>query len=180
MNVWYIGYVNNKNNNKLSCVQEIGRLVTHSCFQPPDASTPTNKQPTEHIPILLIGCIDGSVYTVIAKLDRKGEGSLNLEVRASDNLKLRDNGKTRITATIPILIHTFHSLGAVVKMVFDESGHTLAVGSSKGSVSLFSQLNSEPEFELEKTLVLHEVICLFVVCLFVCLHFDVLLLLFRV
>ena len=167
MNVWYIGYVNNNNNNKLSCVQEIGRLVTHSCFQPPDASTPTNKQPTEHIPILLIGCIDGSVYTVIAKLDRKGEGSLNLEVRASDNLKLRDNGKTRITATIPILIHTFHSLGAVVKMVFDESGHTLAVGSSKGSLYLCS-INSilsltDPNYTTDSRRIGHVLCdCLFV------------------
>ena len=43
-------------------------------------------------------------------------------------------------------------------MVWDESGHTLAIGSSKGSVTLYSQQNSNEEINRDKTLVLHEVI----------------------
>ena len=58
-------------------------------------------------------------------------------------------------------IHTFLCLGAVVKMVWDESGHTLAISSSKGSVTLFSQQNNSDRINRDKTLVLYEVIYTF-------------------
>ena len=74
---------------------------------------------------------------MIAKLDRKGEGSLNLEVRASDNLKLRDNGTD-------VVQNNSHDTHLNPHIPFSRGGcqdgirfrSTLAVGSSKGSVSL--------------------------------------------
>ncbi|KAI6658556.1 E3 ubiquitin-protein ligase HERC1-like [Oopsacas minuta] len=134
LNVWYTGYVNN---NKINAIKELGKLITYTSYIPADMSTTTKIQSIEYIPSLLIGCIDGSILSADIKLDRTGDGKLNLEVKELDNMMLPDNG-------------------AVVKMIFDESGHTLALGSSKGSVTIFTQINTNGEYERIKTLVLHE------------------------
>ena len=63
-----------------------------------------------------------------------------------------------VVANISTFVVVFvYFSGAVSKLAWDESGQTLAVGSSRGSVTLFSQKSIQEDIKRDKTLVLHEV-----------------------
>ena len=101
LNVWYIDSLSGGSKPILKAVEQLDRLITFSSFRPPFTPSPTDTEQREYTPSLVIACIDGSVHVANVKLDKMGDGNLDVDIRELKDARLSDTGQ---------LLHRLHWL----------------------------------------------------------------------